>query len=507
VTNSERIYDILESIGFSDVSKSTRTIESLSKDDLTHLAGQITSFHKENFQTVMDDLKNSTKEFNSYPLSYNPRRVRDLLRQLCLYSSKIVMRDPLYDTLYNPAYVKSNISAVKDGLKSSIPTVLELEPLVRCGIIHFVPYPALQPSLLELAKNQIEEDLKNKDWIKGIGQNIAYKLYPESNILLLSLGDPSYNDYRFFRFGKIVGTKNADEHLLVKMVSPNSLIDNQLGITQEDIDAWIFSEINNEICRTTKTVNENMMFAEAMNTNIVTDNEVYEKMLGLKNMAFSCKSSSNLFSSIMQFSVPFVDELPFDKLAELREKEKDSFLDFQIFLKSFGGKIDYSKPSEIREQIQQITKEELEPMLRKLTKEFKRIKQSSLVRGVPKAAIAVGTVITSLAIGEPIITALGSIASWKLFKDVTDECASYIEKEAKLKDNSLYFLWKAQRTTDYAGKSLSKPKSKEGFPEKITIDGREFAEKMGGLGIRMYPNVLNDQKPRNEDSKKTPDAK
>ena len=505
MTNSERIYDILESIGCSDLSKCTQTIESLSKDDLAQLAEQIASFHKENFQTVMDDLKNNAKEFNSYPLSYNPRRVRDLLRQLCFYSSKIAMRDPLYDTLYNPAYVNPNISAVKDGLKSSIPIVLELEPLVRCGIIHFVPYPALQPSLLKLAENQIEEDLKNKDWIKGIGQNIAYKLYPDSNVLLLSLGDPSYNDYRFFRFGRIVGTeKETDEHLLVKIESPDSLTDNQLGITQEDINEWIFSEINNEICRTTKTVNENLMFAEAMNTNIVTDNEVYEKMLGLKNMAFSCKSSSNLFPSIMQFSVPFVNNLPFDKLAELREKEKDSFLDFQIFLKNLAGKIDYSKPSEIRGQVQQITKEELEPMLRKLTKEFQRIKQSSLVRGVPRAAIAVGTVITSLAIGQPIIAALISIASGKLFKDVTDEYASYIEKEAKLKDNSLYFLWKANRTIDYANKSLSI--SKAGFPEKINIDRREFAEKMGGLGIKMFPNVLNDQKPKNEGIKKNPDA-
>ena len=77
-----------------------------------------------------------------------------------------------------------------------------------------------------------------------------------------------------------------------------------------------------------------------------------KKMMGLKNIAFTGKSLSNLFPSILKISVPFVDNLPFDKLAELREKEKNTFLDFQMFLKNFANNIDYSKPSEIRKQIQ-----------------------------------------------------------------------------------------------------------------------------------------------------------
>lgn len=500
MTSSERIYEILESVGVSDFLGIEQIIESLSDHDLVQLSEEIASFHKQNFQTVLDDLKNNTKEFNSYPLPHHPHRVLALLRQLSLYSTKIVMRDPIYDTLFNPAYVKPNISAVKDGLKFAIPTILELEPLVRSGLVQFVPYPALQPTLLKLAENQIETDLKSKEWKKEISQSIAYKLYPEKNVLLMSLGNPSYGDYRFFRFGKIVGTeKETSESLLVKMISPDSLLDRTLGITQEDIDAWIASEINNEVFRTTKTVNENVILSEVLNTNIVTDNEVYEKMLGLKNITLTGKSLSNLFPSLLQISVPFIDNLSFEKLAELREKEKNSFLDFQIFLKNFAGKIDLSKPSGIREQVHQIAKEELEPILRKLTTEYQRIKKSALIRGVPRAAIAFGTVITSLAIGEPIGIALGSIASWKLFKDVTDEYAAYLEKETKLKDNSLYFLWKTTRVPQYA-KSLSI--TKEGFPRALNLDGKEFAKKMEGLGMRLYPNVLGGQKPKENENNK-----
>jgi hypothetical protein len=503
LTSSDRIYEILESLCGSDSSKVPQLIESLSNEDLVQLSEEIASFHKQNFHAVLEDLRNNTKEFNSYPLSYHQYGGLDLLRQLSLYSNKIVMRDPIYDALFNPAYVQPNIRAVKDGLKSSIPAILELEPLVRIGIIQYVPYPALQPTLLKLAENQIEEDLRNKEWKKEIAQTIAYKLYPEKNILLMSLGNPPYSSYRLFRYGRIVGTeKETNDSLFVKMISPDSLLGGPLGITQEDINGWIISEINNEVFRTTKTVNENIVLSEAMNTSIVTDNEVYEKMLGLKNIAFTGKSLSNLFPSILKISVPFVDNLPFNKLVELREKEKNTFLDFQIFLKNLASNIDYSKPSEIRRQIQQITKEELEPILQKLTREYQRIKNSALIRGVPRAAIAIGTVITSLAIGEPIIAALGSIVSWKLFKDVTDEYAAYLEKEANLKDNSLYFLWKASKIPDYAKKTP--PTSNEGFPDKIEVDGKEFAEKMEGLGIRLYPNVLGDQKSKEDKSNKKP---
>lgn len=499
MTSSERIYEILRSVVGSDFLGIEKIIESLSHHDLVQLSEEIASFHKQNFQTVLDDLKNNAKEFNSYPLTYHPRRVPALIRQLSLYSTKIVVRDPIYDALFNPAYVKPNIRAVKDGLKFAVPTILELEPLVRTGIVQLVPYPALQPTLLKLAENQIETDLKSKDWKKEISQSIAYKLYPEKNLLLMSLGSPSYGDYRFFRFGKIVGTeKETSESLFVKMTSPDSLLDKTLGITQEDIDAWIGSEINNEVFRTTKTVNENVILSETLNTNVVTDNEVYEKMLGLKNITLTGKSLSNLFPSLLQISVPFIDNLSFEKLAELREKEKNSFLDFQLFLKNFAGKIDCSKPSGIREQIRQIAKEELEPILRKLTTEYQRIEKTALIRGVPRVVIAFGTVITSLAIGEPIGIALGSIASWKLFKDVTDEYATFLERETKLKDNSLYFLWKTTRAP-HSQKSL--PISKEGFPRELNFDKKEFAKKMEGLGIRLYPNVLGDQEPNEKESK------
>ena len=164
-----------------------------------------------------------------------------------------------------------------------------------------------------------------------------------------------------------------------------------------------------------------------------------------------------------------------------------------MLLRDLSRKIEYSSPADLQEQAQKIASEEISPLLRKLNREFDRIRKLAIIRGVPRATIAFGTIAASVASGTPLIMALGSIASLKLFKDVSDEYASYLEKELSLKDNSVYFLWKVSRTSiDTDGKQLRRH---VGFPEKIIYDSKERVNKMGGLGIKLYPNVINKNLP------------
>jgi len=137
----------------------------------------------------------------------------------------------------------------------------------------------------------------------------------------------------------------------------------------------------------------------------------------------------------LEISVPFITNLPLDKLVELRKKEEETFLDFQLFLKNLSFEIDTSKSSEIQKQIQQITQEKLNPIMRKLNREYKRIKNTALIRGIPRGIIAFGTMITSISSGIPILEILGSVASLKLFKDVTDKYARAQPKNLLLKQN------------------------------------------------------------------------
>lgn len=103
----------------------------------------------------------------------------------------------------------------------------------------------------------------------------------------LSLETPVNSNYMFLRYGKTLSTlKEDDNSLILDMVMPDSLIDNPYGITKEEIASGIASEINNEVCRTTKKLNQNLLLSEALNTSIVTNDDVYDNLLGFQSKGF-----------------------------------------------------------------------------------------------------------------------------------------------------------------------------------------------------------------------------
>lgn len=501
MSESSKIYEIIESLGHPVLYNSTHeAIDALSEKDLIQLSKDIAEFHNKNVPSVIQNLRQRKKEFNSYPINHNPHET-SLLRPMALYSEQVVIRDPIADSFSNPAYSTPNVDAIKSSLNSAVSTLLEIEPLVRIGIVQLVPFYALQESLIETVNQKVDEDLKDGQWKGTIVKGIKYKLYPDQNTLLLSLGPPASGSYMCFKYARSLpeSLKEDDKSVVVEMVIPDSLTGYPHGITESDINSWIDTEINNEVFRTTEKINQNLLLAEALNTSIVTNNDVYDSLLSLKvKNAGKANADSKAISSILKFTVPFVDNLPFEKIAELREKEKDSFLDLQMLLRDLSRKIEYSSPADLQEQAQKIASEEVSPLLRKLNREFDRIRKSAIIRSVPRAAIAFGTIAVSVASGTPLIMALGSIASLKLFKDVSDEYASYLEKELSLKDNSAYFLWKVSKTSiDANGKQYRRH---VGFPEKIIVDSNNMAKKMGGLGIKLYPKVIDKSLPEDNSS-------
>lgn len=503
MTYSYEIYEILKDLELFCPAPNLRdAVNSLAKEDLLQLSNDVVKFHKENLPHVLEDLKRHRKTFNAYPLSARRHVMPALLRPLCLYAEKIVVRDPVYDSLFNPAYVEPNIEAIKAHLQWGIPYLLETEPLVRAGILHFVPFMALKASLIEAVGESIETDLKNEAWKKKIVGNIKYKLYPEKNVLLMSLGKPIGDDYKFFRYGKIVGhedTKNGA--LLVKMVSPHSLLDKRFNITISDISSWITSEVNNELIRTTSAINENLLLSEALNTSVVTNHQVYEELLRFKARSSISNAEAKVLPYLTKLNLPFIDNIPLEKVVELREQEHESFHDFRLVLQELCKEIETSTPSDIKTAVQQIVEKALKPQIRALDREFKRIRTHALIRSVPRAMLAFGTLITSISVGIPLISALGSVATLKLFKDVSDEYAEYLSNRMKLKSNSMHFLWRAKRASGLAKRRVGH--TIDGFPGEIRFDSkqlaREMTPRMGGLAIHVYENVLEKKKTTNDD--------
>lgn len=501
--NSYGVYEILKGSNlFCPISNLEDAVNSLTKEDIYQLSKDIVDFHKKNIPIVIDDLKESRKAFNAYPFAYNQKITTEFLRPLCLYAEKIVIQDPIYNLLYNPAYVKPNFEAIKSSLQRQIPFLVEIEPLVKAGILHLFPLRALQPPLLEQISNSIETDLNNNLWKNKIVKNIKYQLYPESNLLFISLGKPIGNNYHCFRYGKFgnIVEDNQDE-LKVEMFSPDSLLDNDLNISSEEIQSWISSEINNEIVRTTTALNENLFLSEALNTSMVTNHQLCDELLTMKGDIKS-NNVGNLLPFLTKLRIPFVDNISLDKVVNLREKEQDSFLDFRLALQDMCMKIEKTNPSNAETVTQQIIDKSIQPQIRELDRELKSIRTKAIIRGIPRAALAFGTLVVSVSTGNQVLSALGSIGFLKLFKDVTDEYSNYLSSKIKLKNNSMHFLWRVKRESNIKPK---KGYTNDGFPERVEIP-LEVSKKMGrhmdGLGIKVYDNVSKNEKVTdNKDSK------
>lgn len=252
-------------------------------------------------------------------------------------------------------------------------------------------------------------------------------------------------------------------------------------------------------------INENLILSEALNTSVVTNHEVYDELLRLKARSSTSDAEAKVLPFLTRLRLPFIDGLPLERVVELRDKEHESFLDFRLALQELCKEIETSIPSEIENQSRQIVERTLKPQIRALDREFKRIRTRTLIRSTPRAMLAFGTLITSINVGIPLVSALCSVATFKLFEDVSDEYAEYLNNQMKLKNNSMHFLWKVKEASEIAGKKESL--TVDGFPEKIQFDpklfGKEMSERIGGLGIHVYENVSRKEK-TTEDSEASP---
>lgn len=121
MSDSCKIYEMTETLAHPVLHNNTsEAIAALSEKELVQLSKDIVEFHSKNVPTGIQNLR-QRKEFNSYPLCFNEHTV--------------VMRDPLADSFSNPAYRTPNVDAIKSSLNSAISTLLEVEPLVKTGVI------------------------------------------------------------------------------------------------------------------------------------------------------------------------------------------------------------------------------------------------------------------------------------------------------------------------------------------------------------------------------------
>ena len=172
-------------------------------------------------------------------------------------------------------------------------------------------------------------------------------------------------------------------------------------------DAEAKKEVNKAIYNLTHELNYDLIFSEFINAAYCTNFDVHWQLLiwKLKGIEKRLKSEGivgAVLPSILGMDLKFLDEIPLFKILEIRDKEGEVFEEFRLAIKESCRQIE-SIPytEEFENEVRDLREKNIEPGLRKLEREFDRIKEHRLHRGLAGGVVSTGSIIISVFGGVP----------------------------------------------------------------------------------------------------------
>jgi len=473
-------YEFLRDFGLDDIKKVDENLRKLNEKEIDHLAASFLEYYNSGFPHILSELRKVEKEFVTYPL-HGIRRIKpDFIKQILLYSEKIVIQDPIFNSIFNPSYVIPNYSAIVDGIKYGLESLSNIKSAIESDYVCIVPPLFIKEELQQQYDEAVEKDSADPIFRNCVINNIQHKLYRESNALVFSYGA---DDYKFFRYGRITGHEpGPDGSLMVKMETPDNLdaaIMSKYKITEEDLQNWFNSELYNEIVRTSRKYNKEILVADTLNSNLITDTKIYKKIIEQKN-----HNNGFVTFDLLNVRMTILNNVTIDDVIKIRETDDDSFKQFRINMKKYIQEIESDNVEDGGEELTKkasiLSEEYIRPEINKIRKELHLMRRKRVLRGFPRMLLAGVSLGISIASGNPWISLISQGVLFERIRELSDEYATHLEEMAELKKNSMYFLWNIG-----VDGSASDQKANY-FPAKFIIDGKESAKKLPGLGIRTY---------------------
>jgi len=215
-----------------------------------------------------------------------------------------------------------------------------------------------------------------------------------------------------------------------------------LGVIDKDKE--VRRVVDNLIAFQIREINSDVVFSELFNASYFTNFDVHWQLLTLKlrknrDRLKSLGKKAFVMPSLLEMDLKFIDLISIDNILKIREKELLAFEEFRLAMVKVCKEIESIPATEdFKGEVQKIVEEVINPELRKLDREFNRIRRYRLLRG---AAISVGSVTVTVLAGGTPLTVLGAG-----LVGVLEEFAGYVSEMAKLKENAMYFLWKVKRS-------------------------------------------------------------
>jgi len=381
----------------------------------------------------------------------------NLLKQTALYVDQFIVSDPIFSL----TDVKSDISDVtakylgylNDGsidrnkLKTASSFLKNVTPMVAGNYLKIFPlsyhFESPKQIPLKLPVNYYNDILPKEilnffydnvsvhsmeKMQKGGFQIIENKLYPCRSIAI-NFNDSDFKSGFIYHLTEIeVLEFNEDTNIAIyRQTLPDTIPE------IENFKAWVTQSINSSSKAYFDKVFKENYIASNLNSTYLCDNDFTSKLI-TKN--FEVKESIETFTAnkIVNFDLPFLENIDIGKLMSIRELDADVFTNFRLELeKHFRELRTLSDPQIIKQKTENIFHELNDVQVQKINQKIKHINKQIAVNSL----VAIGGLAGGFQTGGFSLLAT-AIALGKGYKDYTDF-------KEKAKDNPSYLLWKIKK--------------------------------------------------------------
>jgi len=368
-----------------------------------------------NFYIKRNLLEDLQKGFTIYPddIMQNDNYIIDFLKRTCLYCDKIILNDYLYGVVH-PVPVFDTFQRcrpkseeqIRQDLSGAISSIIKIKELIEDGLVILTP-------------------------IGGYLQKVNASI---SALSMNDLQNPQFREICLKNIRSKISTEGSNKNLMVTMGSSDGEWVSNYGTSgDENLEDFKNRLIEALIFAAAYDINKTLHISTMSNAKIVSGFELYWNLL---NKKFGNVHSNIVIESLLRMDLKFLDNIPFSEIVKFRNKNSSTFEDFRIKLEEVFREInEITLDQSFSKKVKDIQRRQIDPEIRRLDREFSRIKSNRLLRG---ASIAVAGVIGSYFSGGISVAVSSGVSLIK-------EYADYLKDKDKLKENSMYFLWKIKK--------------------------------------------------------------
>lgn len=457
------LYAFLDSYGFSNPQKVLKVAKKMSSNDITNFIEEYKRLQG-NTTTVP---RKGPGFINAYTDSWANSLSSNLVKQLCLFTDTIYLKDPLIEDYYywksihiNPTYVISHPKAESrteiflSSLTRSIQMILRLRPLVEMGIIVILPtqlmagrkepgamysdsfygpskelLPSFETNLLpsliqQYADNHLETypvKLENNTHIIQCGE----KLNPTRMISVYFPDDSSPKIFHLFEIQKM-DEETKSFGLFLDVYGKGEPVD------ADTFNNWVEGSRNQYVAERLKVLETDLQLTFGTDSRLLTNSKTSKDLL---NLICYGNADLNAGHEMVNIKLPYFDRVTEKSLAKARKNEV-SFTEFRNAFSKALAEIN-SGSSISRQRIDEIIGDIVLAPVAKVEAKMKALKRNLFL----DAAMFIGSLTASVLVKEPITASAALLLAGKAVSDYK----SNKSEEDKIKENLGYFYWQAAK--------------------------------------------------------------